>query len=206
MSIPQPVKAAQYLRMSTDQQKYSLANQSAAIAIYAEAHGYEIVRTYKDAGKSGVTTLGRDGLKALLSDVVGGTAEFSTILVLDVSRWGRFQDPDQGAHYEFICRDAGVAVRYCGEMFDDDGSIGSSILKHLKRVMAAEFSRELSSKVRFAQARGAERGFKQGGSIPYGFRRLLIGADGSLIAVLGPGEHKSLKHTASASRSVLITK
>lgn len=190
MSTPQPIKAAQYLRMSTDHQKYSLVNQAAVIALYAETHGYELVRTYQDAGKSGVTTAGRDGLKALLSDVIGGKAGFSAILVLDVSRWGRFQDPDQGAHYEFVCRDAGVAIRYCGELFDDDGSVGSSILKHLKRVMAGEYSRELSEKVRAGKRRQGAKGLTRGGVAPYGFRRQIVNADGSPGAVLTTGSRK----------------
>lgn len=191
MGTPEPIKAAQYLRMSTDHQRYSLANQAAAIALYAEAHQFEIVRTYQDAGKSGVTAKGRDGLRSLLSDIVGGRAEFATVLVLDVSRWGRFQDPDQGAHYEFVCRDAGVAVRYCGELFDDDGSVGSSILKHLKRVMAGEYSRELSDKVRAGKRRQASRGFNQGGSPPYGFRRQIVNVDGSAGQILEEGHRAS---------------
>ena len=106
-SIP-AVRAAQYLRMSTDNQRYSLQNQSEAISIYAASRGFEIVETYVDAGKSGLTLKGRNGLKSLLSDVVSGKATFAALLVLDVSRWGRFQDTDQAAHYEFICREAGV--------------------------------------------------------------------------------------------------
>ena len=83
------VRAAQYLRMSTEHQRYSLDNQTAAIAEYAEARGYVITQTYKDAGKSGVSLRGRQGLRSLISDVMAGGVDFSTILVLDVSRWGR---------------------------------------------------------------------------------------------------------------------
>ncbi|RVB69691.1 recombinase family protein, partial [Mesorhizobium sp. M7A.F.Ca.CA.004.06.1.1] len=106
------VPAAQYLRMSTDHQRYSLDNQRAAISEYAEMRGFAVVRTYADAGKSGLSLKGRDGLQQLLADVVTGQGGFSVILVLDVSRWGRFQDTDQAAHYEFICRDAGINVHY----------------------------------------------------------------------------------------------
>ena len=38
-------RAARYVRMSTDHQRYSTENQADAIAIYAAAHGFEIVRT-----------------------------------------------------------------------------------------------------------------------------------------------------------------
>ncbi|RWK32866.1 MAG: hypothetical protein EOR46_30210 [Mesorhizobium sp.] len=55
-----------------------------------------------------------------------GQKAFSAILVLDVSRWGRFPNADQSAHYEFLCLDAGVAVEYCAEPFENDGSMERS--------------------------------------------------------------------------------
>lgn len=39
--------AAQYLRMSTDQQRYSLANQTELIRAYAERHGFTVVNRTK---------------------------------------------------------------------------------------------------------------------------------------------------------------
>jgi DNA invertase Pin-like site-specific DNA recombinase len=46
--------------MSTEHQQYSIANQSAAIALYAAAHNIGIVRSFVDEGKSGTSkTLGR---------------------------------------------------------------------------------------------------------------------------------------------------
>jgi DNA invertase Pin-like site-specific DNA recombinase len=89
-----PIRAAQYLRMSSDNQRYSTENQQSAIAEYAQQHGYEIVATYLDAGKSGLSLKGRDALKQLLSDALATPRAFDAILVLDVSRWGRFQNPD----------------------------------------------------------------------------------------------------------------
>src|SRR5687767_824154 len=113
-------RAAQYLRMSTENQDLSLEFQRATNAAYALEHGYDVVRSYTDAGVSGLGFSNRPGLKALLADVMGGSADFGHILVYDVSRWGRFQNPDQAAHYEFICAEAGVRVAYCAEPFDND--------------------------------------------------------------------------------------
>ena len=62
-------RAAQYVRMSTEHQKYSTDNQSAAIKRYAAKRAFEIVRTYADEGKSGLKLDGRDALKQLLSDI-----------------------------------------------------------------------------------------------------------------------------------------
>ena len=54
------VRAAQYVRMSTEHQKYSTENQSEAMQQYAARRGIEIVRTYADEGKSGLSLDGRD--------------------------------------------------------------------------------------------------------------------------------------------------
>jgi DNA invertase Pin-like site-specific DNA recombinase len=97
------VPAAQYVRMSTEQQQYSIANQKAAIQTYANSHGYAVASTYADAGKSGIEIKHRKELRRLLADVISGHAQYKAILVYDVSRWGRFQDVDEAAHYEFLC-------------------------------------------------------------------------------------------------------
>lgn len=187
------IRAVQYVRMSTEHQKYSITFQSACNLAYALERGYELVRTYTDAGVSGLTLKRRDGLKALLADVVGGRADFEVILVYDVSRWGRFQDPDESAHYEFICRTAGVTVEYCAEPFSNDGSLTSTLVKHLKRAMAAEYSRELSAKVSRAKRGLMGEGYWCGSVPVYGFRRCVLAADGAPGAVLEAGERKALQ-------------
>ena len=89
--------AAQYVRLSTEHQQYSTENQADKILDYAAHHGFEIVRTYADEGKSGLSIGGRDGLQRLLADVTAGNTDFEAVLVYDVSRWGRFQDADESA-------------------------------------------------------------------------------------------------------------
>ncbi|MFL6306289.1 MAG: recombinase family protein [Candidatus Sulfotelmatobacter sp.] len=192
MTADQPVPAAQYLRMSTEHQQYSLEHQSTGIQKYAESHGFEVVHTYSDAAKSGVALRHRTGLRQMLQDVVAGTASYRAILVYDVSRWGRFQDTDESAHYEFLCKSAAVPVHYCAETFANDGSLPSLIMKALKRTMAGEYSRELGVKVLDGQRRLASMGFKQGGRPGYGLRRLLVSPDGTPKQPLAEGERKSI--------------
>ncbi|WP_395944399.1 recombinase family protein [Brevundimonas sp.] len=183
-------RAAQYVRMSTERQDSSILQQKAAIATYAALNGYEIVRTYADEGVSGLLIDQRTGLKAMLADVISGSPGFEAILVYDVSRWGRFQNPDQAAHYEFLCVEAGVAVKYCAEQFENDGSFTATLLKNLKRMMAAEYSRELSAKVAQAKDQLGAAGFWQGGPPGYGLRRRHLLADGTLGRVMESGERK----------------
>ncbi|MBA1140685.1 recombinase family protein [Mesorhizobium neociceri] len=186
------IRAAQYVRMSTEHQKYSTDNQASAIQRYADARGFEIVRTYADEGKSGLRLVGRDALQSLLGDIESGRADYAAILVYDVSRWGRFQDPDEAAAIELRCKHAGIRVHYCAEQFENDGSIGSSIVKTVKRAMAGEYSRELSVKVFAGQAHLIRLGFRQGGAAGYGLRRVLVDQDQNPKAELERGEQKSI--------------
>lgn len=149
--------------MSTEHQQYSTENQADTIERYAAKHDLTVVRRFVDYGKSGLTLAGRVALRDLLLEVESGTADFERILVYDVSRWGRFQDSDEGVFYEYRCKRAGVIVHYCAEQFENDGSLSSSILKTIKRSMAAEYSRELSVKVFAGQCRLIELGYRQGG-------------------------------------------
>lgn len=192
--------AAQYVRMSTEHQRYSTGNQRIAIERYAEARGFEIVQTYADEGKSGLTLRGRAGLQRLLHEVEQGDAKFEVILVYDVSRWGRFQDPDEAASIELRCKKAGITVHYCAEQFENDGSIGSSIIKTVKRAMAGEYSRELSVKVFAGQSNLVRLGYRQGGVPGYGMKRLLLDPEGNPKSELRHGERKSLQ----TERVVLI--
>jgi DNA invertase Pin-like site-specific DNA recombinase len=113
--------------------------------------------------------------------------------VYDVSRRGRFQDIDESAHYEFVCRSAGIQVHYCTEPFRSDGTAVDAILKSLKRMMAGEYSRELSAKVYEGARNLASLGFRQGGTEGYGLRRSLVSSDRKPKEQLVRGQRKSLQ-------------
>jgi DNA invertase Pin-like site-specific DNA recombinase len=187
-----PTPVAQYLRMSTEHQRFSLENQTAALQLYAEKNNFSVVKTYVDAGKSGLVLKHREGLAQLLTDVVQGRQSYRVILVYDVSRWGRFQDTDEAAYYEFLCKRAGVLIHYCAETFSNDATMSSAIMKALKRVMAGEYSRELGVKVLAGHKRLARLGFRQGGIPGYGLRRMLISPSGIPKQELAAGDQKSL--------------
>lgn len=186
-------RAAQYVRMSRELQRYSIKNQMAAIATYAEANALTIVRTYADEGRSGLRIKGRPGLIELIEDVQSGQADFDHILVYDVSRWGRFQDVDESAYYEFLCKRNGVQVEYCAELFKNDGTFVSGIAKSLKRGMAAEWSRELSVKVHAGHCRVASLGYRVGAPVGYGLRRLMVDENEHPKAFLEKGQFKALQ-------------
>ncbi|MEO7117291.1 MAG: recombinase family protein [Caldimonas sp.] len=165
--------AAQYIRMSTDKQDLSPSVQKEAIAAYAAARGMEIVASYEDEGRSGVHLKNRPGLMKLLRDVTE-SRQFSTVLVYDVSRWGRFQDTDAAAYHEYHCRLHGAEVVYVAEMFGAEVNPITAMLKGMKRAMTAEYSRDLSKKSRAGQHLVIARGYQMGQLPPLGFRRCSV--------------------------------
>ena len=72
-----PLRAAQYVRMSTEHQQYSTNNQADKILEYAQRRNIEIVRTYADEGKSGLPLGGRASLQKLLAWSRDGLAKCS---------------------------------------------------------------------------------------------------------------------------------
>ena len=147
--------------MSTEHQEYSTQNQIEAIERYAAENDMEIVATYSDEARSGLRLENRPGIRQMLDDAKREESGFDTILVYDITRWGRFQNPDQSASIEYACQEAKVEVHYCMEQFVNDGSPVSNIIKAVKRSMAAELSRELSNKVFAGQCTLIRRGWPQ---------------------------------------------
>lgn len=188
----QPLAAA-YVRMSTDHQQYSIENQLDGIKKYAKLNSIEIIQIYTDEGKSGISLNGRQGFQQLIVDVENKAHLFNTLLIYDVSRWGRFQDADESAAYEYMFKKAGVTVIYCNENFPSNNTIVSSVMKSMKRAMAAEYSAELSRKVFQGQCRLIELGYRQGGAAGFGLRRALVDHQGEIKQLLQPRERKSIQ-------------
>jgi DNA invertase Pin-like site-specific DNA recombinase len=197
--VPNPIRAVEYVRMSTESQEFSIPYQQEAMRRYADERGFSIVRTYSDESKSGLTIDRRDALVQLLNDVQT-RRDFDVILVYDVSRWGRFQDLDEAGYYEFLCRKNGAAVHYCAEVFDNKPSPLTAMLKSLKRMAAADYSRDLALRVGLSMRRAVVQGYFPGGTPGYGLRRMLVGTDGIRKGILSPGEWKAIR----GGRTILV--
>ena len=89
-------KAVAYYRHSAeDKQENSVPIQREQVTKFAREHAIKIIKEFADHGKSGLSTLGRHAFNEMLQDyIIGGKEDFDYVLVLDVSRWGRFQNAD----------------------------------------------------------------------------------------------------------------
>ena len=180
------------MRASTHLQIYSIGNQLAAIEAFCAAEGLDLVEVYSDAGLSGLTLKRRPGLLALIAEAHRSERHFDAVVVYDVSRWGRFQDVDESAYHEQELRNLGVRILYCAEAFSNDDSMGSTILKAVRRAMAAEYSRDLARKITNGARRAAARGFRCGGTAGYGYRRAIFDPAGKFVSLAQFGEWKAL--------------
>lgn len=138
------MNVAAYLRMSSDQQDKSLAEQRAEIIAYAAKHGYKIVAWYTDEAISGWKSKERRDFQKLIDDAQNGT--FKGVLCWDQERFSRF-DPMTANHFWYLLREAGVFLEtVCNGRLDWDtlgGWLTASVSQHGK----AEYCRSLAHNV-----------------------------------------------------------
>jgi DNA invertase Pin-like site-specific DNA recombinase len=187
-------KAVAYYRHSAeDRQENSIPIQREQIRKFAKEHGIEIIEEFQDAGKSGLSTEGRDGFNKMLEKVVSDQ-DFQFVLALDVSRWGRFQDVDMSGHYRSICRQYGKEVVYTSMGFSGLDDPMRYLLLSVEGFRAAAYSRELSEKVFKGCVKIAEQGFHAGGMPSYGLQRLLLDEQRNPLQILERGQRKSIQN------------
>ena len=187
---------AYYRHSAEDKQENSIEIQRELTKKYANKHGIVILHEEVDEGKTGLLA-SRPGFQSLFQDWICNEQrkEFKYVLVYDVSRWGRFQDQDEAAYYEFLCKQRGKRVVYVNRGIPAaENELLSTLQTSIERYMAAEYSRQLSVKVFHGSVKVSEQGFSAGGPAPYGFQRVLVDRDGGMIRVLKRGEHKLLSN------------
>lgn len=193
---PQPsVKAVAYYRHSAqDRQENSVAIQQEQVRQWARENNVEIIHEFADRGKSGLTAEGRHDFTHMMEHWVKRRPDFSLILCLDVSRWGRFQDIDLSATYSAECKRHGKQVIYTtlGKPKDNDQLYQVHV--QFERYRAAQYSKELSDKVHRGCIKIAQQGFWAGGKPPYGLQRLLLNEQRQPLHVLEAGQRKSIQN------------
>lgn len=203
---------AYYRHSAQDRQENSVEIQQDQVRQFAQEHDIEIIREFADRGKSGLSTEGRDGFNEMLCDYVEGEKEaFEFVLVLDVSRWGRYQDTDLSAYFTGLCANHGKQVVFTTIGFGEKNDLLHGLHLSIERYRAASYSRELSTKVFKGCAKIASQGFRAGGMPPYGFHRLLLDEQRKPVQTLERGQRKSIQNqrvtlTHGASDEVAVVR
>lgn len=184
---------AYYRHSAQDKQKNSVEIQRDQVRAWATKNQVTIIREFADHGKSGLTADGRPAFSEMMEQVRTSN-DFAQVLVLDVSRWGRFQDLDLSASYSAACKQHGKEVVYVNLGIENDGSPVYPLMVGFERWRSAQYSRELSDKVFKGCKKVAEQGYSSGGPAPFAMHRLMVDEGDDPQQVLGPGEHKSISN------------
>lgn len=183
---------AYYRHSAQDRQENSVEIQQDQVRKFAADNGIEIIKEFIDRGITGIVAEGRDGFNDMLAYVENDAAAFDYVLILDVSRWGRFQDTDESAHFSWLCTKKGKRVVYVTMGFPKENDLMHGVQLSFERYRAAAYSRELSGKVWKGCAKIASSGYWAGGVAPYGMCRLLLDEQRNPVQILKAGEHKAI--------------
>lgn len=187
------LKGAIYIRMSTELQVESPENQERQLRAYAYSYNIEIVKQYADLGASGMTAERREQFQALLEDVEFSRNNYSIVLYLDDSRWGRFIDSREAEYYRMKLERKGVLCQACDKPLTMTNTIADRIMTILKDESASDYCRQLSQKVFVGQCNLILKGYRQGGPAGFGLRRMLVDEHGKPKQELSRGQRKSLQ-------------
>jgi len=189
------LSAVAYYRHSAEiGQENSVEIQQDNVQTFAGKHGIQIIQEFADRGKSGLNAEGRPAFNEML-EWVKTRKDFQYVLVLDVSRWGRFQDTDLSAHYESLCTQHGKQVVYTNIGFTkDEDRLINQLRKNIDRYQSAETSRQLSKKVWEGAAKVAHQGYRPGGPPPYACHRLMLDENKKPDRILQPGQRKAIQN------------
>ena len=187
---------AYYRHSAKDHQENSVLIQSEHTRKFTDFHNVEIIHEASDEGESGLT-YDRPGFQRLLKEwIINPDAPaFEYLFVYDVSRWGRSQDQNEPAYYEYLCKKHGKQVVYVTQGFPkEDDKLMIALQTSIGRFNAADYSRQLSSKVFYGCVKVSEQGFSAGGVAAYGMSRLLLDVNKKPIRKLKKGEWKSISN------------
>lgn len=187
--------ALAYLRVSTERQAgetvTSLADQEKALTALGEKVGATVTQWFRDEGASGATVEARPAFSALLTHCRthprSGTAP-GYVLVLNASRFGRFDDPDQAAALRYELRRAGWLVRFA-ESDDTEDTIARSVMRAVGDAQASEYRRNIIRNAARGKRGASELGFWTSRE-PFGYRRAVVHPLGR-ERVLAPGQRKA---------------
>lgn len=184
------MKVALYARVSTERQAdrdLSIPAQLKALKNYAVGHGWEVVAEYVDEAES-ARTANRPQFKEMVATARRKGKPFSAILVWKLSRFAR--NREDSIVYKSLLRKQGVQVISINERVDD--SPAGKLLEGMIEVVDEFYSTNLAEDVLRGMAANAEKGFFNGGTVPFGYRRVRFNSGNAQKSRLEPKEDEAL--------------
>jgi len=184
--------AVGYVRCSTDKQDESIEQQKECLLVWAKNHQYSIIEWFEDEGKSGTSFDKRPSFMRLVHKVELNP-NFEYVLVYDESRWGRASNPRESNYWKIHFERFDVKVIVINSRSSNKNDVGDYVIEVVESAEASEYSRKLGRSVLRGAKANARKGFKTGGTAPYGYHRQAENKVTSVKRVLYPGQHAIYK-------------
>lgn len=183
-------RAIAYLRKSTDLQETSLEQQRENILLFAKEHSIEVIECFAEEA-CGENVEGRPQFRKMIERCKAESG-FQYVLVYDISRWGRFENPKESVYWEVEVEKTGKRVVFVSEGLREE-NIGTSITNFVKSAEASEYLKNIRKHTVRGMLYNAKQGFWMGGRPPYGYDRAIV-ENGNITEVLPEGRQKSIKN------------
>jgi site-specific DNA recombinase len=156
----------------------SVDDQLSDLRAWADREGWHVYAVHRDDGKSAsryAKHSGRPGWLKVMADIRSGRVH--AVLFWDFARGSR--DDAETALLKETCAEHGVKIGY-GGMLRDPSTADGAFSVGIDSLIAAKFSADLSEKRRRAADSLAAEG-RPGGTVPYGYRRVIDSNTGRTI-------------------------
>ncbi len=168
--------AVGYVRMSSERQEASPAQQRTEVEKFAKRNGYRIIRWYVDEAISGDATEYRRQFQQMIADA--DRREFEAIVCWDQDRFGRFDSIEAG-RWIYPLRSAGIHLATVAQGVIDWNDFAGRMLYGITQEGKHQFLRDLSRNTARGQINNARLGFLCGQAAPYGFDRMFVDQQGN---------------------------
>ncbi len=148
------MRAVLYARVSTleEEQLSALEHQINDLRATIHNNGWELVEEYIDKGKSGTKTKKRDAYIQMYEDL--SKDKFDVIVITHQDRLQRNVRDWYNFLYEMVNNNVKLYFTIERKFYESD----DTLITGIKAILASEFSRELSKKIRNSQKRRQEKG------------------------------------------------
>ncbi len=166
------MKVALYARVSSEQQAekdLSIPSQLKALRKFASERNWETYGEFVDEAQS-ARSANRPKFQEMISIAKQKESPFKAILVWKLSRFAR--NREDSIIYKTLLRKQGVEVISINERIDDSPS--GKLLEGIIEAIDEFYSSNLSHDTIRGMKENAKRGFLNGGTTPYGYKRAVV--------------------------------
>ena len=176
------MKVALYARVSSEKQAdkdLSIKAQIKELRNYSERNNHQIVDIFIDEAKS-ARTANRPDFQKMISLAKQKNPTFEAILVWKLSRFAR--NREDSILYKSLLKKKGIQVISINEQIDDSAS--GKLLEGILETVDEFYSNNLASDTIRGMNENASRGFRNGGSIAFGYSSKKINVNGNEKTIL----------------------